>query len=117
MSPVNGDIWMRYLFLGVEVEHAQVHIVRADDDPVFAGNEFSGTGRQGRNVECLDEGLCLVVPHVDLAAVQGDEHPRLIRMEVDALHSVGAGCEHFLDIEAKAHYFRIESVSSDRMYS
>ncbi len=38
----------------------------------------------------LGSNLTLVVPDVHVAVVQGGHHPRLLRVKVHALHSVGA---------------------------
>ena len=53
------------------------------------------------HLEGLDEGLVLVVPDVDVAVVEGGEHPWLGRVEVAAFHAVAAGRQTALDVQAE----------------
>lgn len=47
-----------HLLHGVVVVHAQLHIVRARDDPVLAHDEARAAHRVRAHLETLDEGLC-----------------------------------------------------------
>lgn len=85
---------------GVVIEHPDLHVVGAGDDPVLARHELRRSHRQIAHLECLHQGLRLVVPDVDVALIQRAEHPWLRRVEVHALHSVRSGRQLPLDVQS-----------------
>jgi len=56
-------------FVGVVIEHAQLEVVGASDEPVFAGDEFGASHGDFGDFEGFDEGAGVVVVDVDCAVV------------------------------------------------
>ena len=81
----------------VVVPHADHHVVGPGHDPLLPGNELGAADRQLRGLERLDDRLRVVVEDEGVAAVERREAPWLCRVEVDALHAIGARRHHLLE--------------------
>jgi len=85
----------------VVIEDPDGHVVRAGDNPVLPGYETSGSHGKIAHFEALDQSLALVVPNVDVAIVQGGQHPRFAGVEVTTLDPVRPGGQAPLDVQAQ----------------
>ena len=80
----------------VVVVDSDFEIIAANDDPLLSLHESAGTDRTGRGIPLTDHVPCVVIPYVHLSREEGSQDPRLCRVHVDALHSVGVVHEQFL---------------------
>lgn len=76
-------------FESIIIEYSDLHVVRTSDDPIFASNKFGCPYGNITDFESFDESLTFVIPDVDMALIEGTEHPWLRGMEIDAFDSVG----------------------------
>ena len=72
---------------------------------MLSGDEDGSSDGQVAHLDGLDGALDLtrarlVAPDVDVAIVEGDQDPRLRRVEVHRLHTVRPGRQHALDVES-----------------
>lgn len=99
-----------HLLHSVIVEDSDEEVIRADSDPLLAGDKLGGTDRSRGHLEGLNGGLrggeihstaYLGVEVVDvcIAAVQTYQHPRQIRMNVHRLHSHASNDELLFDFK------------------
>ena len=75
----------------VVVVDSDFEIIAANDDPLLSLHESAGRG-----IPLTDHVPCVVIPYVHLSREEGSQDPRLCRVHVDALHSVGVVHEQFL---------------------
>ena len=72
---------------------------------MLSGNEDGCPDGQVAHLDGLDGALDLtrtglVAPDVDVSVVEGHQDPRLGRVEVNRLHTVGPGRQHALDVKS-----------------
>ena len=82
-----------------------LHVVRPGHDPVLPRHKLCRPHRQVAHLDGLDGALDLtrtglVAPDVDVSVVEGHQDPRLGRVEVNRLHTVGPGRQHALDVKS-----------------
>ena len=80
-----------------------LHVIRPGHNPVLPRHEDGGPHRQLAHLEALDELLGLVVPDVNIAIVEGDQHPLLGGVEVAGLHPIRPRCQPPVDIKPQWH--------------
>ena len=64
-------------------------------------SELANSNRKLGNFKGFNDRIGLVVPDVDLANVERNQHPRLGRMQVNTLDAVGARGQLPLDVETE----------------
>ena len=76
------------LFVRVVVEHAQLEIIGASDEPVLAGDKANTSYRDFCDFKGFHQCSCLVVVNVDRPVIKTCEQPWLRWMEVDTLDAI-----------------------------
>lgn len=76
------------LLVCVVIEDAQLEVVRASNEPVFARDELDASYRNLSDLERLDQCASFVVVDVDCAIVETGEQPGFRRMKVDTLDAI-----------------------------
>ena len=89
----------RHLLGRVVVDDAQLEVVRPGHEPVAPRDEAPRAHGHVGQLEGLDGRARLVAPDVHVPAVQRRQHPRLRRVEVDALDALAAREELPLHVE------------------
>lgn len=75
-------------FMGVVVEDAELVIVGASDEPVFASDEFDAADGDLGDLESFDDVAGVEIVDVNGAVVEAGEEPGLCGVEVDAFDAV-----------------------------
>mmetsp|Transcript_22741 Transcript_22741/g.46790 ORF Transcript_22741/g.46790 Transcript_22741/m.46790 type:complete len:461 (-) Transcript_22741:119-1501(-) len=92
------------LLHGVVIVHAQAHVVRRGDEPLFARDEFGAADGQLGDLEGFDVGARFVVPDGHVAGVEGGEGPRFGGVDVHGFDALGAHGELLFDVQADWHF-------------
>lgn len=75
-------------FQRIIIKHSNLHVIGTSDNPVLAWHKFGSPYRQIAYFECFHQGLRLVIPDIDIALIQGAQHPWLGWMKIHTLYSV-----------------------------
>jgi hypothetical protein len=83
MSFKRGDF-----FMSVVVEHPQLEIIRASDEPILACDKFDTTYWDFCDFKGFDYRSCFMVVDVDCAVVEACQKPGFCGMEIDAFNAI-----------------------------
>jgi hypothetical protein len=88
-------------FHGIVVEHAESHIIGRCQKPLLACDKLGASHGQFADLKGLDTAAAFVVPDHHIATVQGSKDPRIVGVEVHALHALGRGGQFLFDIQSE----------------
>jgi hypothetical protein len=77
------------LFVGVVVEHPELVVIAACDEPLLAGDEASTPHRDFGDLKGLEDGAGVDVVDLHGPVVETGEQPGLGRVEIDVLDPIG----------------------------
>lgn len=56
-------------FQSVVIKHSDLHVIRASDHPILARHKFSRSYWQIAYFKCFHQGLCLMIPNINIALI------------------------------------------------
>ena len=87
----------------IVIEHTDVEIIRASDDPLLPSHKLRRPYRQLGDLKGFQQRLRLKIPYMYVSIVQTAKHPGLLGVQVDAFHTIRPRGELPPNVEPKRH--------------